>query len=305
MPDVSAAAAQAFRECVARLQEAGLPAEFWWRDDDLVGKSEKFRRLGQLSQQTGIVPLVSVIPAQADAGLGDLVRQFPQIVFCQHGYGHANHEPPDAPKSEFGAGRGRAAVQADIAAGRERMDAIFGHDHAAVFVAPWNRFPPEYAAILVDERFCGYSGYRGEASVESGGKLRCADVDIDVLNWGDPPSVLDPETIVARLTDILGSAEPGRSRPIGILTHHRAIDGAFMVVDRGGVCADRIDARRAMVRSSPTVRRRGPLRVVILPPVATRCASPARRGDAPQSIAPDRDFAGPAPAAVDASRPAQ
>ena len=223
MPDVSAAAAQAFRECVARRQEAGLPAEFWWRDDDLVGKSEKFRRLGQLSQQTGIVPLVSVIPAQADAGLGDLVRQFPQIVFCQHGYGHANHEPPHAPKSEFGAGRGRAAVQADIAAGRERMDAIFGHDHAAVFVAPWNRFPPEYAAILVDERFCGYSGYRGEASVESDGKLRCADVDIDVLNWGDPPSVLDPETIVARLTDILGSAEPGRSRPIGILTHHRAI----------------------------------------------------------------------------------
>ncbi len=121
MPDVSAAAAQAFRECVARRREAGLPAEFWWRDDDLVGKSEKFRRLGQLSQQTGIVPLVSVIPAQADAGLGDLVRQFPQIVFCQHGYGHANHEPPARAEERVrrrarqgrGAGRHRRRPRAD------------------------------------------------------------------------------------------------------------------------------------------------------------------------------------------------
>jgi hypothetical protein len=226
MSDVAAAAAQAFRECVARRRDAGLPAEFWWRDDDLVAGGDEFRRLGLLSRTTGVVPLVAVIPAQADPGLGDLAAEFPQIVFCQHGYAHENHEAPDAPKSEFGAGRGAAAVRADLIAGRQKMEAIFGRRHAAVFVPPWNRFPAEYSAILVEEMFSGFSGYRGEASIESGRGLRCADVDIDVLNWGDPPSVIDPDTIAARLSDILGSAEPGRTGPIGILTHHRVVDAA-------------------------------------------------------------------------------
>jgi hypothetical protein len=227
MPDVAAPVTQVFRDCVARRRDAGLPAEFWWRDDDLVGKNEKFRRLGLLSQATGIVPLVSVIPAGADRELGDLPVQFPQIVFCQHGYSHQNHEQAGAPKSEFGTARGAAAVRADIVAGREKMDAIFGRTHAAVFVPPWNRFPPEYSAILAEERFSGFSGYRGEASLEGHGALRCVDVDIDVLNWEGRPSVLDPATIVARLTDILGSGEPTRARPIGILTHHRVIEPPF------------------------------------------------------------------------------
>lgn len=249
MPDVVAPVTQNFRDCVARRRDAGLPAEFWWRDDDLVGKSEKFRRLGLLSQATGIVPLVGVIPAGADRELGDLPVQFPQIVFCQHGYAHQNHEEPAAPKSEFGTRRGTAAVRADIVAGREKMDAIFGRAHAAVFVPPWNRFPPEYSAILVQERFSGFSGYRGEASVEAHGALRCVDVDIDVLNWGDRPSVLDPATIVARLTDILESAGPTRTQPIGILTHHRVIEPPSW---------SSIEAVFALIAATPGARWRSP-----------------------------------------------
>jgi hypothetical protein len=40
---------------------------------------------------------------------------------------------------------------------------------------------------------------------------------------GDPRP-FSTDVIVARLTDILGSAEPERTQPIGILTHHRVID---------------------------------------------------------------------------------
>jgi hypothetical protein len=224
MPDISTPTAQTFRECIARRSDLGLPAEFWWRDDDLVANTDKSRRLGLVSRETGIVPLVSVIPAEADQGLTDLAAEFPDIVFCQHGYAHVNHEAPGAPKSEFGGGRGAAAVRADIIAGRQKMEAIFGRRHAAIFVPPWNRFFPEYSTILVEEMFWGYSGYRGEASIESGGRLRCADVDVDVLCWGDPPIMLAADTIVARLTDILEPADPARTEPIGLLTHHRVID---------------------------------------------------------------------------------
>jgi hypothetical protein len=223
MRDIASPVLREFRECLARRVDAGLPVTFWWRDDDLVASSDEFSRVTQLSRRTGILPLISVIPAEADPGLGCLAAEFPDIVFCQHGYAHLNHQVGDEPKSEFGEARGGAAVRADLAAGRERMELIFQGRHAPVFVPPWNRFSPEYAAILVDEMFSGFSGYHGEPAKPKHEKLRCVDVDIDVLNWNEPRAVIDIDKLITRLTGTISSAD-ARTEPFGILTHHRVIN---------------------------------------------------------------------------------
>jgi hypothetical protein len=205
---------------------AGVTTEFWWRDDDLIAPSDKFDKLGTLARAMGISPLVAVIPADAQTALAELPAKFPEITFCQHGYGHVNHEAADVPKSEFGESRHVDAIRADLISGRRKMEEIFGRHHAPIFVPPWNRFSERHLDILREEMFFGFSGYRAEA-MNCNANLRCFHVDIDVLHWGDPCAALPVDVIVSRLVQILKSAALEPIEPIGILTHHRMMDVDF------------------------------------------------------------------------------
>jgi hypothetical protein len=215
-----------FREYLARRSGAGVPTEFWWRDDDLADDCEGFRHLARVARSTGICPLVAAIPTRLQPGIGGVVAGLSEITVCQHGYAHVTHEPAGAPKSEFGHARTEAGVRADIADGRRIMKENFGPHHAAVFVPPWNRFAPCYADILVEERFSGFSSSSGPLALPGRPNLRCVDIDLSVLDWTDPPSIREPAVLLAKLNEILMAAGLEPRAPIGILTHHRAMVAA-------------------------------------------------------------------------------
>ena len=215
-----------FREYLARRSGAGVPTEFWWRDDDLADDCDGFRHLVRVARSTGICPLVAAIPTRLRPGIGGVVAALPEITVCQHGYAHVSHEPASAPKSEFGDARTEAGVRADIIDGRRIMEENFGRCHAAVFVPPWNRFLPCYADILVEEMFFGFSSSSGPLALRDRPGLRCVDIDLGVLDWTDPPSMREQAVLFAKLNEILMAAELAPRAPIGILTHHRAMGAA-------------------------------------------------------------------------------
>ncbi len=143
----NSAAAEVFRARVAWRRAAGYYTDFWWRDDDFVRDTPRIRALANLATELAIMPLIGVIPSRVDRGLAGFLRAYPRLSFCQHGYAHRNYEPPNQAENEFGASRVVNAVRADVVAGREQMDRIFGDTHLRVFVPPWNRFAPQFAEI--------------------------------------------------------------------------------------------------------------------------------------------------------------
>src|SRR3954453_23987825 len=96
-------------------------ATFWWRDDDATAASPALDRLLALSDE----PLaLAVIPAGPEPSLAQRVDGRPVDVL-QHGFTHANHEPPPAKKAELGRARGFSIMLTELAEGRHRLQAMF------------------------------------------------------------------------------------------------------------------------------------------------------------------------------------
>src|SRR5215470_6504094 len=74
-----------------RWAAAGLPATFWWRDDDAVDVSPALERLLDLSRDRAAPLALAVIPATARPALA--VRLAPEVAatVMQHGFAHRNH----------------------------------------------------------------------------------------------------------------------------------------------------------------------------------------------------------------------
>src|SRR5690348_16733883 len=106
-----------------RWGETGHVASLWWRDDDAVAPTPE---LTALLQVAGTAPVaLAVIPAEASPELPDFLDKAPQLAVLQHGWRHTNHAA-GAKKSEFPAGRAEAAVVEELAAGRARLERLFG-----------------------------------------------------------------------------------------------------------------------------------------------------------------------------------
>src|SRR3990170_2745168 len=116
------------------------PCSFWWRDDDLVRNTANLQRLQRTAATYGLEVLAAVIPGQADRRLGEETSSMRQLVFCQHGLQHLSHESDTAEKSEFGPGRGLAAIRRDLETGFAICREIFGEQFFPVLVPPWNNF---------------------------------------------------------------------------------------------------------------------------------------------------------------------
>ena len=59
-----------------------------------------------------------------------------------------NHAPADQKKAEFGSHRPPDAMLDEIAAGRQRLDDLFGKQALPVFTPPWNRIAPGIVEAL-------------------------------------------------------------------------------------------------------------------------------------------------------------
>ena len=249
LPHGTAAVTAEWPDLVAELDrwgETGQVASLWWRDDDAVAAT---RELNSLLRLAGDVPLgLAVIPAEIHADLPGFLQSMPQVAVLQHGWRHANHAIAGAKKSEFPATRNAAAVEAELAAGRERLAACFGPQALPVLVPPWNRFAAEFAPLLTKAGVAGLSAMASPKAAAVPPGVAAIDVHVDLVAWkrdrGFVGTVAALSGLIGHLrARRLGAAE--RAMATGILTHHLVMDRATAgFLDRLLATVDRHAAAR-------------------------------------------------------------
>ena len=211
----------------------------WWRDDDAVAATPALERLLDRAAACGVPLLLAAIPAEAEPSLGRRLADEGKIHLAVHGLAHANHAPAGEKPAEFGAHRPLAALAGDAAAGLALARRRFPQDRLLpVFVPPWNRLAPGLAAALPG---LGYRGLSASAGPPVAGLVR-ADATLDPIDWRGTRSLRDPEALVAGLIRDIADHP---ARPVGLLTHHRAHDGAVW---------DFLDALLPVLLHHPAVR---------------------------------------------------
>lgn len=226
-----------------RWEEAGQVATLWWRDDDAVAMTPA---LGRLLSLAGEAPLaLAVIPAAADASLAKALRGRANVAVVQHGWSHVNHGGTGR-KSEFPAERPAETVEAELTAGRERLADLFGAA-TLILAPPWNRFAPEFEALLPR---AGIAALSTMGSRPQGAAARI-DVHVDLVAWKAGRGFVGTDAALGGIVGELRRRRLGDSvGPMGILTHHLIMDDATadFVSELGTVVAGHAAARWADVR---------------------------------------------------------
>ncbi len=210
--------------------EAGRTATFWWRDDDAVEATAALGRLLDLRARFDVPLAVAAIPARADDTLARALTGAPATSVLQHGYAHRNHTPDQRAKSELGRERPVPAVLADLAAGRARLDTLFGDGWLAILVPPWNRIDDAVVAALPGAGYRGISAMGGRTAQDTGPDaapgLRRVDVHLDPIDWRTRDFGGDGAVLVAALEHLRRRREDAADadRPTGLMTHHLAHD---------------------------------------------------------------------------------
>jgi hypothetical protein len=242
--------------------DQGRTAAFWWRDDDAVRPTPALARLLDLSDAFEIEVGVAVIPAAAEASLGDALAARPRAIVLQHGYAHKNHGAKGAPAVELGGARPLAQILEELGAGRRRLDALFAARAERIVAAPWNRIERPVLAALAKHGFRGASAYGPRASMAGAGALVVANAHVDPIDWRERRFAGEAKALSAIIGELearrTGSCEP--DEPLGLLTHHIDHDAAlwaflarFLAATRAHPAARWLTIGEAFAAPSPAV----------------------------------------------------
>ncbi|MBN9488178.1 MAG: polysaccharide deacetylase family protein [Alphaproteobacteria bacterium] len=216
----------ALDEEIARWRDAGRVAELWWRDDDAVDATAALDRLLGLQHQTGQPLALAVVPAQATSALAARLADEPDVDVLQHGYAHTNHAPPTDKKSELGPYRPAMVTLGELGTGWLALERLFGPRALPVLVPPWNRIAPALVPTLPEIGFCGLSTFGRHPRAEAVRGLRQVNTHVDLIDWKGHRGFVGTEAALATLVMALGAARSASEEPIGMLSHHLAMDEA-------------------------------------------------------------------------------
>ena len=195
------------------------PADFWWRDDDAEAWTPRLERL--VEALAGIPFALAVVPAGAAAGLPGAI--------LQHGWRHRNHAGPEEKKAEFGAHRAQEAMLAELKAGRERLQVLYGPRFLPVLVPPWNRIDAALAACLPEAGWRGLSVFRRRRSAFE------INTHVDPVAWRTHRGFRGETEVLGDIAGHLRARREGRAdraEPTGILSHHLVADEASLAFFR-------------------------------------------------------------------------
>jgi hypothetical protein len=213
-------------EELSRWHDGGTPIQIWLRDDDGHMPCNQFTTLMRICAEFSLAPTLCLVPGRMTPGFPDLVRRQSGSWFvAQHGFVHANHEPTGRP-SEFGANRASAAAAADIQEGRRILERTFDDRFLKVFVPPWNSISPAITQLLPALGFVGLSASATKDADRNVDGLCMADAHVDLMNWSTHRGK-EPDDVFHRLRLVFEQKRTGTlglSEPVGLLTHHIAMD---------------------------------------------------------------------------------
>ncbi len=200
--------------CAAR----GEAIRLWWRDDDAGRDHRALERLLELAERRDLPLALAVVPLWLEAPVQALIAASAKATVLQHGFAHANHAPAGARSIELG-GREAGAILAELGEGRAALIDAFGATCLAVLVPPWNRLDPRLTEQLTACGFCGLSTFGRRPADEAAPGLALVNAHLDPIDWRGSRLFVGEAVALERLCALLGPDEP-----IGILSHHLAMD---------------------------------------------------------------------------------
>lgn len=233
----------ALRQELAAWRAEGHVPQFWWRDDDAVAATTALDEMIAFSMRFEVDVHLAVIPKHAEASLVEVCAAHPELVPMVHGWAHDNHAPKGQKKAEFG--HPRPALEADAAAGLERLRSLFGSRLLPCFVPPWNRITPELLPVLPRLGYGAVSTFTPRSTRLAAPGLVQINTHIDPINWRDGGGLADVDGMVLSAVRVLRDgrlAAEVEAEPLGVLTHHLVQDtetwgfvaGLFEVLLEGG-----------------------------------------------------------------------
>jgi hypothetical protein len=200
--------------------ERGEAIRVWWRDDDAGRDHPALMRLLDLAECHGLPLALAVVPLWLEAAGHARIAASRHTTVLQHGFAHADHAPLEGKSIELG-GRDVETILAELASGRAVLADAFGCAFLAVLVPPWNRVAPGLIAQLTGCGFIGLSAFGRRAGPEAAPGLTQVNTHLDPIDWRGSRVFIGEAAALGRLVAVLGADEP-----VGILSHHLAMDDA-------------------------------------------------------------------------------
>lgn len=213
--------------------DAGIRADFWWRDDDAEDCDSHFRELLDLRAAFGLPLALAIPPLLARPELWLQLAGAAGITALVHGAAHRNHAPPAEKKSEFGPHRPVVQMRHELANALARLTDAAGVARAAalpVLVPPWNRVDPRLIPALPGLGYTGLSCFGSRRATPAAAGFAVCNCHLDIIDWRGGRRLVPPERLLATVIGLLakrrsglqaGKGGAGDMDPIGILTHHR------------------------------------------------------------------------------------
>jgi hypothetical protein len=215
---------RAFDEEIARWRDAGRCAELWWRDDDAADAGPALDRLLAVQRETEVPLALAVVPARVTQALPERLAGEVGVEVLQHGYAHANHAPSSDKKTELGAHRPAMMVLGELGTGWLALERAFGARALPVLVPPWNRITASLVPALPEIGFRGLSTFGSRPRAEPVKGLIQANTHLDIVDWKGGRRFIGEQAALALLVQALGEARSGPQEPVGVLSHHLAMD---------------------------------------------------------------------------------
>jgi len=212
-----------WRELEASLDAIAARGEairLWWRDDDAGREEAALDRLLELAARHDLPLALAVVPRWLEAPVQALIAASAQATVLQHGFAHANHAPPGAKAIELGA-RPPAIVAAELRDGCRMLADAFGVAFLAVLVPPWNRLEASLIGHLAACGFRGLSTFGRRPGRQAAPGLAQVNAHLDPIDWRGERLFVGEAAALGQLRATLDPDEP-----IGILSHHLAMDEA-------------------------------------------------------------------------------
>jgi hypothetical protein len=210
----------------ARWHEAGQAADLWWRDDDATDVGPALDRLLAIHRDTGAAMALAVVPAHATTALADRLVDEPEVDVLQHGYAHVNHAvPAEKKKEELGAQRPAMLVLGELGTGQMALERLFGKRPLAVLVPPWNRIAPALVPALPEIGFAGLSTFGPRRRPRPVKGLLEVNTHVDLIDWKGRRGFVGEAAALGTLVASLAHARTVSREPVGVLSHHLAMDG--------------------------------------------------------------------------------
>ncbi|MDO8975062.1 polysaccharide deacetylase family protein [Reyranella sp.] len=215
---------QALADEAARWRDEGRIAELWWRDDDATDAGPALDRLLAIVRDRETPLAMAVVPARATAALADRLAGEPGVDVLQHGYAHTSHSVAPEKSIELGLQRPAMLTLGELGTGWMALERLFGSRALAVMVPPWNRIAPVLVPTLPEIGYRGLSTFGPRPRLHPVRGLLQVNTHVDLIDWKGGRTFAGEETVLAALVTALARARGGDGEPIGILSHHLAMD---------------------------------------------------------------------------------